>query len=218
MAQPATPRAPQPAPLPDVAPQYVVSYIETAPNAAAAASKLARIYRDATRNERGVVQFEVFQRLHTPHHFAIVGAWTDTKAFLAQAEAAHTKAFRAALAEHLAAPYDERRHHALNVGPAVAAGSGLVVVTHVDIIPTFRDEGIASVRELAERSRGTPGNLRFDALTQSNRPNHMTLVEVWRDEAAYHRHLVSTHVRAFREGLLPRSGSLYDERLYRALD
>jgi quinol monooxygenase YgiN len=208
----------QPPPLPDVAPQFVVSYIEVAPRSADAAAKLLRDYQAATRKESGIVQFEAFQRVHFPHHFAIVAQWKDTRDFLGHGEAAHRQAFRGALASHLIAPYDERRHHGLNVGTRTDAGAGLVAVTHVDIIPPERDNGIAAVKTLADQSRGTPGNVRYDALTQSNRPNHMTLVEVWRDEAAYHTHLATAHMKAFRDSLLPRSGSLYDERLYRALN
>jgi quinol monooxygenase YgiN len=208
----------QPAPLPDVSPQFVVSYIEVAPGASDAAAKAARDYRNAARRESGVVQFEIFQRIHARHHFAIVAQWKDTKDFLAHGDAAHTKAFRRALGEDLIAPYDERRHHALNIGNVVPARTGLVAVTHVDIIPPARDEGIAAVKTLADKSRGTPGNLRYDALTQSNRPNHMTLVEVWQDDEAYRTHLLTAHMKAFRDTLLPRSGSLYDERLYQALD
>jgi quinol monooxygenase YgiN len=215
-AAPALAQTP-PAPLPDVAPQYVVTYIEVAPKSADAAAALTRAYRDASRKE-GAGQFDVYQRLNAPHHFAIVEQWKDTAAFMAHAEAAHTKRFRDGLAAHRIAPYDERRHHTLSAGAPADASDGLVAVTHVDIIPTERDAGIASVKALAEQSRGTPGNLRYDALTQSNRPNHMTLVEVWRDQDAYQAHLVAAHMKAFRDSLLPRSGSLYDERLYKALE
>lgn len=217
-AQVAGPAQVPAATLPEVSPQYVVSYIEVAPSAAQATAQLARIYRDATRREAGVVRFDLYQRVHAPHHFALVGEWIDTKASQGHVEATHTRSFRGALSAHRSAPYDERCHHALNaVGPQKAE-SGVVAITHVDIIPTFREAGIESVKVLADQSRGTPGNLRYDALTQSNHPNHMTLVEVWRDEAADHDHLVSAHLRAFRDALLPRSGSLYDERLYKALD
>src|SRR5690606_18307850 len=147
--------------------------------AAEAAVTAARVYRDAARKDPGAVQFEVFQRIHAPHHFAIVAQWKETRDFLAHSEAAHTRAFRSALADELIAPYDERRHHALNTGPLVPTGSGLVAITHVDIIPPAKDEGVAAAQALGAKSRGSAGNVRYDVLTQSNRPNHMTLVEVW---------------------------------------
>lgn len=205
-----------PAPLPSVSPQYIVTYFEVAPAAAAAVAKLARSYRAATAKEAGTAPFELFQGIYLPYHFAMTGQWSDTNAFIAHSEGAAMKAFRAALAPHLIAPYDERRHHALDVGKAASNG-GLVSITHVDIIPTYRDAGIASVKTIASESRGEPGCLRFDALTQSSRPNHMTLVQAWRDDAAYRRYIVSPLCKTFRESLLVRSGSLYDERYYRPL-
>ena len=62
------------------------------------------------------------------------------------------------------------------------------------------------------------GILRYDVLQQSSRPNHLTLVEVWRGMAALEKHEVAAHTRKFREGLLPMSGSLYDQRLYQTIN
>lgn len=67
-------------------------------------------------------------------------------------------------------------------------------------------------------SRKEAGNLRFDALQQASRPNHFTLVEVWRDAKGAEAHVTAAHTRQFREGLQPLSGSLYDERFYTAVD
>ncbi len=121
---------------------------------------------------------------------------------------------RAALAPGLVAPCDERPHATLSIGEPGAAAGALTLVTHVDIIPPQREVGLASVRRLAEASRGTPGCLRFDALIQDSRPNHFTLVETWRDEAALLAHVATPHSRSFREGLLPMSGSLFDDRMH----
>jgi quinol monooxygenase YgiN len=58
---------------------------------------------------------------------------------------------------------------------------------------------------------------RFEVLQQSSRPNHFTVVEIWRDEDAYNRHITAAHTKNFRERLTPMSGALYDERLYKPL-
>lgn len=207
-------------PLPSVSPQYVVTYFEVAPGSAPAAVKLARGYRATARRETGVngaVPFNLFQGAYLPYHFAVIGRWKDTEAFLAHSNGAAMKTFRAALAPHLISPYDERRHHGLEVGQTAAGKSGLVTITHVDIIPTYREPGIESVKAIASQSRAEPGCLRFDALTQSARPNHMTVVQAWSDDAAYRRYIVTALSKTFRESLLVRSGSLYDERHYRPL-
>jgi len=84
-------------------------------------------------------------------------------------------------------------------------------------VPTKRDEGVAETRKLAEASRGTAGNLRFDALVQASRPNHLTLVEAWTDAPAQAAHSATSPTRSFRTALGPMGGALYDERLYTLL-
>ena len=59
--------------------------------------------------------------------------------------------------------------------------------------------------------------LRFDALQQESRPNHFTLVEIWRNRTVWERHLTADPVRAFRRELTPLLGALYDERVYKAV-
>ena len=77
--------------------------------------------------------------------------------------------------------------------------------------------------------------IRFDALTQANRPNHMTVVEIWETPAAQEAHTVHDDVKWFRDTLSaippmggvdadplfvlnPMTGSLYDERFYLLID
>ena len=73
------------------------------------------------------------------------------------------------------------------------------------------------VEEMFEFSRADDGNVRFNALVQSNRTNHLTLVEEWQDEESWEAHVVSQQMREMRRNLLPTSGALYDERLFRRL-
>jgi quinol monooxygenase YgiN len=46
----------------------------------------------------------------------------------------------------------------------------------------------------------------------------MTVLEIWTDRTALAAHAMTAHKKAFREKLMPMSGSLYDERLYRTVD
>ncbi len=103
--------------------------------------------------------------------------------------------------------------------PQVKAGRRAVfVITHVDIIPTHKDDGIAATKAMGESGRKERGNLRFEVLQQSSRPNHMTVVETWRSMRAKEAHSASAGMKAYRVKLSPMSGSLYDERLYRLID
>jgi quinol monooxygenase YgiN len=208
-----------PAPAPNAAPPespYAVTYIEVEPARADAARRLLAGYRDALK-DKGPLAFAVFEQIGRPNHFAIVEQWPSAKAREDNAASAASREFRSALAPLLIAPYDERPHFALSTGTRAATPTAVYVVTHADIVPPKREEGAAEVRKLAEASRGTAGNLGFDALVQASRLNHLTLVEVWTDAAAREAHSAAAPTRSFRTAFGPMSGALYDERLYTLL-
>jgi quinol monooxygenase YgiN len=92
------------------------------------------------------------------------------------------------------------------------------VVTHVDVPGQFKDEAIVLMKKLAADSRREGGSERFDAWQQANRPNHSTVVEVWKDQAALDAHSVAPTTREFREKLGPMMGALYDDRRYKNLE
>jgi quinol monooxygenase YgiN len=123
------------------------------------------------------------------------------------------------LKPYLAAPIDERPHTGFVVTQSKASGAGSVyVLTHVDFIGAKKDEGLAAIKQLSIDSEQDAGILRYDVLQQGSRPNHLTLVEMWRGKTDLEKHEVAAHTRKFRELLLPMSGSLYDQRLYRAIN
>ena len=204
---------------------YAVTYIEVEPARADASRRLLARYQEALK-DRGALEFAVFEQIGRAGHFVIVEQWPSAKAREDNAASAASREFRSALAPLLIAPYDERPHFALSTGPQstgtraatpAAVPTAVYVVTHVDIVPPKRDEGAAEVRKLAEASRGTAGNARFDALVQASRLNHLTLVEAWTDAAAREAHSAANPTRSFRTALGPISGALYDERLYTLL-
>lgn len=198
---------------------HTATYVEVVPGAAAQAAGLLRAYRVASRGDASALRLEVLQRVDRAAHFAIIGAWKDAAAFEGHGAADPARRLREGLAPLLASPDDERRHHGMVVAgaPAPAAGAGLYVVTHVDVIPPRKDDGVAALTQLAADSRGDAGLVRFDVLQQTSRPNHFTVVEAWRDRPAADAHTAAPHTRQFRARLAPMSGALYDERLYAPL-
>jgi quinol monooxygenase YgiN len=200
-------------------PVYIATYVEVLPSAVKDGGALLKQYRDAGRKDPGNQRMEVAQEAGRPTRFAVLATWADQKAFEAHGRAAHTSQFRDKLKAVHAAPYDERVHNGMAVGPlgALRAGS-LVVVTHVDVPPPFKDTTVPLLQSLAEASRKEAGNQRFEVQQQANRPNHFTVVELWADQKAYDAHVMAAHTRQFRDKLGPMSGALYDERLYRAVD
>ena len=205
----------------DASTAYIVTYIEVMPSARDHARSLARQLGAKSRKDDGNLRFDVLQRIGQPNHFAILETWKDKDAQAAHAAAAHTKEFREKLAPMLRSPYDERPHSGLSVGVPSAGKAGttaIYAVTHVDVVPTEKEKGIGFVKDLSEASRSDAGNIRFDALTQISRPNHMTVVETWKDQKSVDAHGVTEATKQFREKLSPLSGSLYDERLYKAIN
>jgi quinol monooxygenase YgiN len=209
----------------DASTAYVVTYFEAVPTYTGQVRNLMRDLARASRKESGHIRMELLQRVGQPDQFVILEAWKDKETHAAHLEAAHTKGFREKLQPLLRGPYDERPHTDLSVGASRAAlgggdarSSAIFGVTHVDIVPKEKDTGVAMVKQLSETSRKDGGNLRFDALTQNSRPNHMTVVEIWADKKSLEEHGITAHKKQFREKLMPLSGSLYDERLYRIIN
>lgn len=199
--------------------ELVVSYIEVEPGSEDKAIEILRALRAASAKDAGNRLFTLLQRVNSPHHLGVLEEWADNAAREAHLTQRHVKLAREQLAPLKTAPYDERPHRPLATGPAaLMPADAVIAITHVDFVPAYREDGEKMLKMLAEASRAEPGAARFDVLTQASRPNHMTLVEAWRTPDAWRKHVVAKHTRDFRQSLLPRSGSLYDERLYRALD
>jgi quinol monooxygenase YgiN len=223
--QDARAQTPAPAPTPGVAPTpegniYSVTYVEVLPTAKADAVILLRRYRDAAQKEGGNLRCEVVQRIDQPHQFAILEIWKDHAAFEAHGKGANTTETREKIAAIRNAPTDERVHTALTVGriDAPTVRGGIYVATHVDVIPPRKDDGVAALKRLGEDSRRDQDNLRFEVVQQINRPNHFTVIEIWRDTKAVETHSMTAPTREFRDKLATMTGALYDERIYRAID
>jgi quinol monooxygenase YgiN len=231
-------------------PTWIVTYIEVAADSVDEAKNLIVEQTTSSRLEEGNLRFEALQRLGRGNHFVILEAWTDPDARAAHAGSPHTMSFRRALQPILYAPYDERPH----VGLAATApesipegnDSTIYVLTHADIIPPEQFApcsrapnvdgpcGNELLTNLASSSREHAGNLRFDILTQSNRGNHMTVVEMWDSADSQAAHQSHADKKRFRDELAgveaasgvnsdPQfilnmmTGSLWDERLYRLI-
>jgi quinol monooxygenase YgiN len=202
----------------DTKPALVLTYLELSPDAAVQSRDLLKTYAAAAQKAAGVVQFETFQRIGQRNHFAIVETWADAAAREAFVASPAAKEFRSKLDPLRIGPYDERQHAVLTVGPKVETPvTAIVGITHVDLIPTSKDEGTAMLKTLGDQSRGTSGNIRYDIWVQSSRANHMTIVESWKSMPALEHFTTEAAMKTFREKLMPMSGSLYDQRLYRLL-
>jgi quinol monooxygenase YgiN len=231
-------------------PAWIVTYIEVAADVVDEAEALIKAQTSTSKAEKGNLRFEGLQRISRRNHFVILEAWTDPDARARHAAAAHTQSFRKALQPMLYAPYDERPHVGLTATAPDSIPSGnsatIYVITHADIIPPEQFTpcnrrpdpngpcGNDLLIKLARNSRTQAGNIRFDVLTQSNRPNHMTVVEMWDSAGSQAAHQMHSDKKGFRDELSgieagsgvnsdPQfvlnmmTGSLWDERLYRMI-
>jgi quinol monooxygenase YgiN len=204
---------------------FVVQYVDVAPSVQRAAAASLRQARALGRKEDGNLRFEVYAEAGRPSRFAVVSLWRDQKAFEAHASSAGMQQLRAALDPIRVTAIDERQLSLLAGDPlagapgrAAAGARAVYVVTHMDALPTFKDEAAAALKQLAEASLKDAGLVRYQVLVQTNRGNHFELLEVWRDQATLDAHVMAPHTKLFREVVQKGAGSPYDERLYKSLE
>ena len=199
-------------------PVYIVTYMEVAPDSASEVRQLILAYANEARKASGAVQVDALQRVSDPGHFALIEQWQSQGAKQAFAATDPVTKFRAGLNPLQSAAYDERIHAALSVGPSTpASGDPVVILTHVDVVPTQVEPGTAKVKSFVEQGRSAKGNRRFDDVVQLTRKNHFTVIESWDSLADKNAWISTKTARAFREELQPMSGALYDERAYKML-
>jgi quinol monooxygenase YgiN len=197
---------------------YLVGYVEVRPDAADAAARLLARHGSESRAAGGNLRFDVLREIGRPERFAVVEAWKDQAAVDEHGRAAGTLRLRDDLAAITDAPWDKRGAIGLAVGPTgdKDAAGAVYVLTHVDVVPKFRDDTLALLKGLRTDATGEPGNLNYEIWQQANRANHFTVVEEWANDKAVDDHVTAPHTRKFREALVPMQGALYDERRYRA--
>src|SRR5262249_12865148 len=149
---------------------------------------------NASRKDEGNTRFDVLQRTAPSNQFAIVAVWKDQKAYDAHVAAAHTKEFRDKIKPYLISPIDDRGQTGMEMArtpSARDARGAIAVVTHVDVPPPKKDECIAALKTLVADSRKETGSVRFDVFQQGNRPNHFSVVEIWKNQDAYDAHITA---------------------------
>ena len=211
--------APLGAQAPSDAAVYAVTYFEVQSSASAAMASAYRQYRDASRKDVGWTRFDLREEAGRPGMFTLVETWRDQRAADAHASAPHWKQYQDALRPIRVSGYDQRLYKALTVAaPRAEARAALHVVSHVDIVAAGQPDAPGILRRLAETSRAEEGCLRFDVLQNVMRPNHFTVVEVWRDQQALDAHRAAAHTREYRDWLQPVAGSPLDERWLKGVE
>ena len=199
---------------------YGATYVEVAPGAVGQGLALMQALATASRREDGNLRFQAAQERDRPNRFVVIEAWKNQAAFEAHRKGKPYAEFNEKLVPIRNAPPDERVHTALVAAadmPAPSRGA-IWVVTHIDVPALSKDACIAELKMLTDASRKDAGNLMFEVVQQTNRPNHFTVVEVWKDAKAFDAHGSAEHTRRFRANLGPMLGAPHDDRVYAAIE
>ena len=122
-------------------PVFVATYVEAMPGDAAAALDVLRQSRDANRGAAGNLRCDLLERLAQPNQFVVLEAW--------QSEGPAAGPVDEKLQPFLLSPCDVRSHGGFAVGPAdhrpaeALPDATVYAVTHVDVVPPHKDEGVA---------------------------------------------------------------------------
>ena len=165
---------------------YTVTYVEASPKDTRQATALLKSYVAAGKKDDGNVSFELVKGIR-PADLVRRGRRVEGP------EGVRDPRRRRAQQGHERKDQDACRgaerhppaHRACRSRRRKSGKAGVCAVTHVDVIPPQRENGTAAVKQLAEDSRKHAGNIRFDVLVQTNRPNHFTVVECWKDRKAF---------------------------------
>ena len=199
-------------------PVYAVAYIEVLPDKEKQGRRLILDHVADAKKAAGIVSIDALAREGYPDQFALIEQWQSQKAKDDYTAGTSVKDFRAALAKIEAAALDERIQGPLFVeSDKPATLPPIVVMTHIDVIPTALETARGRIKQLVDGNRHKNANVRYDILVQTNRQNHMTLIEGWKSEADKNAESAAAETVSFRHDLLPMSGSPYDERTYHPL-
>jgi quinol monooxygenase YgiN len=92
---------------------YVVTHVDTVPEAASKSPLVLTQLAEASRKEKDNLRFDVLQHSMRGNHFTVIEVWTNGKSADAHAGAAHTLKYRADVQPLLGSPFDERSFRAV---------------------------------------------------------------------------------------------------------
>jgi quinol monooxygenase YgiN len=197
---------------------YATSYVEIVPAYTATASNNLVQLAQATRKETGLLGFELAQRILPTNHFVIFGAWKNRQAYDSHLAAAYTKQGTASLASQLIAPIETQLGKQVVGQDLQAPPAGAVYgITHIAVLPERVDDFYAALLKYTEATRRAVGNLRYFPAQDASRPNHFSVVEVWKDQASEDEYESAGPSKEFRAFWTPITGPHYDRRWYKPL-
>jgi quinol monooxygenase YgiN len=198
--------------------QYVVTYVEFKPAFKEVGGELLEQLAAFGQN-KGAIRFSVNPEIGRPNLYVLIEIWDDAKSREAFENRPKTQALLGAIRPLLGAPFDERPGTLIETGVSGNAASRageILVVTHIDVIPTFLDQARPLILGFVTDSANDPGVKEFILVSWLDITNHFQLIERFQDRRAFNAHVSANHTVQFRNGVQSSIGAPYDERLYRA--
>lgn len=90
-------------------------------------------------------------------------------------------------------------------------------VTYVEVMPSSRGAGLATLKKYRDSSHKDEGYVRLDFFEQIGRLGHFAIIERWTDQKAFDAHGMAEHTKQFLSELQPIRLSDYDQRPYKTL-
>jgi quinol monooxygenase YgiN len=90
-------------------------------------------------------------------------------------------------------------------------------ITHIAVLPERVDDFYAALLKYAKATRQAIGNLRYFPAQDVSRPNHFSIVEVWKDQASEDAYEAAGPSKEFRAFWAQITGPHYDRRWYKPL-
>ncbi len=203
-------------PLPAAA-FHAVSYVEVVNSSSARSAVTAalRNYQTGCKTQSGFLRLEAFEQSGRPGHYVFIESWQDQNAFDKRSPEMQKQLVDALQAIRIS-DIDRRPYKTFAVAAAARPDRDTVyVITHIDASP--QPQLPMMLQRLAEESRRDEGNLRFDIVQHTQRANHYTIIEAWRDRKAADAHAAAPHTKQYREEFAPMAGSPLDERVFQAI-
>ena len=77
------------------------------------------------------------------------------------------------------------------------------MVTYIEVVPTAKSQGGATIKALADASRKEAGVTRFEIFERTAPPGQFLILEVWKDKAAMEAHGNGTAAKDYRAKMAP---------------
>jgi quinol monooxygenase YgiN len=101
-------------------------------------------------------------------------------------------------------------------GSQTRADAAFYTVSYVEVTPSARTAAVAALKQYRDATRLVEGYVRFELYEQVGRAGHFSIVEAWRDQAAFDARAAAAR-KPLLDGLQPLRVSDFDQRPYKPL-